>query len=186
MVVASTRYFGAECATRWHCLIVRRQSASHDAARQFMRDAGAFAFYPSQIHHRKVKVGPPRPFETPIIPGYVFAQFRAEPQWHLWRRKRWFLDVFKVGENPYSFSYAQIKHLQELDASLAAMDRAKANARTAAAIATRPVAGQQAEFIAGAFIGQTVTITAIEGVEAVFDLMGIKVRAKLDGLRRLA
>ena len=181
----TARYFGAPISPRWHCLVVSRQAAAHVAARQFMQDAGAFAFYPS-TERRRGRWGKITAKEAPIIPGYVFAKFSLVPHWHLWPEHKWFRGVFKIGETPYVFSYAQIQHLRELDMSLAALDRAKADATRQAAVANRPVAGQQAEFTAGPFVGHRITVEAIDGAYAVFEFIGAKDRAKLDDLRRLA
>ena len=186
MYIMTARYFGAPIPPRWHCLVVSRQAAAHVAARQFMQDAGAKAFFPSTNDRRRGRWGKITAKETPIIPGYVFAKFSLVPHWHLWPEHKWFRGVFKIGETPYVFSYAQIQHLSELDASLRAIATAKADAMRLAAVANRPVAGQQAEFTAGPFVGHKITVEAIDGAYAVFEFIGAKDRAKLDDLRRLA
>lgn len=186
---ASLGYFGRECQPRWNCVITRPGSAAHIDCRAFVRDQNMFAFYPSHEVTPKARRGRRmEPREVPLdgFAGYVFAQFLREPQWHLWGQHKWFIDVFKVGENPYDFRYVQIRHLQGMTVDAERLLRAQEQMRADIEAASRPVAGQPAVFVEGPFAGQTVHIAGVVGATAILELMGMKVTATTKSLRRIA
>jgi transcription antitermination factor NusG len=176
-------YFGDQITPRWHCVITPPEAKHHDACRAFFRAAGMFAFYPSEDRHRMTR-GRRYTSEAPIVPGYVFAQCLRDPLWHIWRHHDWFLRVFRIGEEPYSFAYAQIRHLQRLTVDAERLRRAQAAMQAEVDAASRPVAGMPAHIVAGPFKGSTVTPDSIIGNEALFEMFGIKMRADTSAMRR--
>ena len=177
------RYFGDEITPRWHCVITPPSPKFHTDCRQFLRDAGMYAFFPSEERVR-VAHGKAVTTEAPMLPGYVFAQFKREPRWYLWHRLKWFARVFRIGDRPYVFDYSQIRHLQGLTVDADRLREAQDAMQAAAIAAARPIAGQPARVISGPFAGQTVTPSSITADEAMFEIMGVKIRADTGILRR--
>ena len=108
-----------------------------------------------------------------------------EPNWDIWERLDWFIAPFKVGSEPYSFRYQQIRHLQGLSADAVRLADAQSQLMADIEAASRPRAGKPAIFISGPFAGMTVHIAGIEGAEAILTLMGMPVRATVDSLKNL-
>ena len=180
---AGPAYFSGEIEPRWHCVVTAPGTIAHADCRAFIRDAGMFAFFPSEERSRSRR-GRTYITEVPMVPGYVFAQFLRDPMWHLWPNHKWFLRVFKIGERPYNFAYAQIRHLQGLTVDAERLRSANAAMEAEIAAASRPVANAPAAIVAGPLSGNTVRVDAIDGDDAVFELFGMKVRASLSSMRR--
>lgn len=180
---APPSYFGERITPRWHCVITPPEAKHHAACRAFFRAENMFAFFPSEERSRESR-GRRYTREAPMVPGYVFAQCLREPLWHLWRDHDWFAGVFKIGVQPYSFAYAQIRHLQGLTVDAERLRRAQAAMQAEVDAAMRPVAGQPARFVAGPLAGSTVTPESIVGNEVLCEMFGIKIRADAASLRR--
>ena len=180
---AGASYFGRQIEPRWLCVVTSPGSSAHADCRAFIRANGMFAFYPSTERTTKRR-GRTYTAETPLAPGYVFAQFLAEPLWHVWSNHKWFHHVFRIGENPYAFDYAQIRHLQGMTVDAERLRRAQEAMQAELDAALRPVAGSPAKIVSGPLEGHTITPHAIVKDEAIFDLFGVRVRANLSTLRR--
>ena len=180
---AAPSYFGPDIQPRWHCVVTTPGRAAHAECRDFIKGSGMFAFYPATEKTRMTR-GRRYISEHPEIPGYVFAQFLREPMWHLWTNHRWFTRVFKIGETPYLFDYAQIRHLQGFTVEADRLRRAQDAMQAELDALVRPIADAPAMIVSGPLAGRTITPQSIVGDEALFELFGMKVRAKLSSMRR--
>lgn len=176
-------YYGQDIQPRWHCVVTPPGRTAHADCRAWIKASGMFAFFPSSEQTRMTR-GRRYTTEHPELPGYVFARFLREPMWHLWTNHRWFVRVFKIGETPYQFDYAQIRHLQGLTVDAERLRRAQDAMQAELDAATRPVANTPAMIVSGPLAGSTVTPQSIVGDEALFELFGMKIRAKLSTMRR--
>ncbi len=180
-------YFGPQCQPVWNCINVYSAAKAHLACRQFIRDANMFAFFPSCEKMSK-RFNRTTYAEVPLdgMTGYVFAQFLRAPQWDLWPNQPWFLDVFRIGENPYAFRYIQIRHLQGLTVDAERLAAANAAMQDELAAAERPIPQAMAAIISGLLAGSTVMVEDVRGDTAHFEHMGKKLSAPAASMRRLA
>jgi len=178
--------FGAEMRPAWFCVHPKPSRSAHAAGREFFREFGMHAFYPSEERFRAGKGNRKRvAYEVPMVTGYLFAQCLREPLWHVIKQEDWCAGVFKIGETVINFPFAVIRHLQGLTVDAERLARANAELQRQMIEAAMPVAGQQACFVAGPFAGQVVTVESVTGQLAHFELMGKRIAADAGSLRRV-
>jgi transcription antitermination factor NusG len=140
---------GAPWPPTWFCLTVAPQRER--ATREYLRAQGVYAFYPSRekIRHQH---GKKRITEHPIVSGYVYAQFRAQPQWDEMKRvRRLITGVFCWGGVPVEIHPAVIRHLQGLTVEAERLREAKEAMAKAMREAKMPKPGDQARVTEGPF-----------------------------------
>ena len=168
---------GPETHPTWFCLLVA--PGKELATRQTLRAGGVFAFYPSREVRRTIK-GIVRRWEKAEVTGYVFAQFRQEPRWHVLKeRRRLITGVLGREGVPVEINPDVIRHLQGLTLEAQKLEEAKREMY-------RVRAGDKATFADGPLKGFVVDVTAIKGGEAaVAGLFGFKSKAALSSLERI-
>jgi transcription antitermination factor NusG len=166
-----------EIAPVWHCLLVAPQKEM--ATREHLRANGVYAFYPSR-EKRYTRQGKTIRIERPEVTGYVFAQFRQRPMWHVMKEKRRLITgVLGVNGVPVEINRDVIRHLQGLTLEAAKLEEARREM-----FRVRP--GDKATFAEGPLKGFVVDITEIKGGEAaVAGLFGFKSKAALSALERI-
>lgn len=161
----------------WHCLLV--ESQREQAAREHLRANGVYAFYPSRevVRHRMGRVIRQ---ERPEVTGYVFAQFRAAPQWHVIRaRWRLFRGVIACDGVPVAINRDVIRQLQGLTVEAQKLEEARREMR-------RIREGDKAQIIEGPLKGFWVDVREVQGGEALITgAFGLRTRAQLALMRRV-
>lgn len=144
-----------------------------------LKAKGVYAFYPSREKRYKAQ-GRTIRRELPEISGYVFAQFRFEPRWHVLKeRRRQILGVLTRGGVPIVFHRDIMRHLQGLTVEARKLEEAKREMN-------RIREGDKAQIIDGPLAGFMVDVEELDGVEAVVNqLLGKRGRVNVSSLRRV-
>lgn len=137
------------------------------AARYHLRRHGQDAFYPSEMRQWKVR-GQWREREAPIVPGYVYARFTHQPQWHVIKALPFFSGVIAIGVHPFPIPRAIVRRLRGMTVEAEELARAKAEVRSAMAAAYAPAEGEPATITSGPLAGFCVDIRSIRGGVAHF------------------
>jgi transcription antitermination factor NusG len=166
-----------EIAPVWHCLLVAPQKEL--ATREHLRANGVYAFYPSR-EKRYTRQGKTIRIERPEVTGYVFAQFRQRPMWHVMKEKRRLITgVLGVNGVPVEINRDVIRHLQGLTLEAAKLEEARKEM-----FRVRP--GDKATFAEGPLKGFVVEVTDVLGDIAKFaGVFGIRSKADLSSLVRI-
>jgi transcription antitermination factor NusG len=166
-----------EIAPVWHCLLVAPQKEM--ATREHLRANGVYAFYPSR-EKRYTRQGKTIRIERPEVTGYVFAQFRQRPMWHVMKEKRRLITgVLGVNGVPVEINRDVIRHLQGLTLEAAKLEEARKEM-----FRVRP--GDKATFADGPLKGFVVEVTDVLGDMAKFaGVFGIRSKADLSSLVRI-
>jgi transcription antitermination factor NusG len=166
-----------EIAPVWHCLLVAPQKEM--ATREHLRANGVYAFYPSR-EKRYTRQGKTIRIERPEVTGYVFAQFRQRPMWHVMKEKRRLITgVLGVNGVPVEINRDVIRHLQGLTLEAAKLEEARKEM-----FRVRP--GDKATFAEGPLKGFVVEVTDVLGDMAKFaGVFGIRSKADLSSLVRI-
>jgi transcription antitermination factor NusG len=166
-----------EIAPVWHCLLVAPQKEL--ATREHLRANGVYAFYPSR-EKRYTRQGKTIRIERPEVTGYVFAQFRQRPMWHVMKEKRRLITgVLGVNGVPVEINRDVIRHLQGLTLEAAKLEEARREM-----FRVRP--GDKAMFAGGPLKGFVVEVTdVLADVAMLTGLFGFKSKADLSSLVRI-
>ncbi len=160
----------------WYCLFVPPQREM--ATREHLRANGVYAFYPSREKRWTVKN---RTFrrEIPEVTGYVFGQFRFEPQWDVLKERRRLITGVLGGSFPYPINRDVIRHMQGLTVEAQRLEEARREM-------LRVREGDKARIIDGPFKDFVVDVRAIKGRDAFIDLPLVgRVKASLSSLERM-
>jgi transcription antitermination factor NusG len=137
-----------------------------------------FAFYPSREKRWTVR-GLTVRREFPEVSGYVFAQFRQAPQWHILKEERRLITGVMGGSYPHPIPRDVIRHLQGLTVEAQKLEAARREM-------LRVREGDKAKITDGPFAGFVVDVREISGQDAVVDLpLTGKVKAALGSLERI-
>jgi transcription antitermination factor NusG len=166
-----------EIEPTWFCLLVAPQKEL--ATREHLRANGVYAFYPSR-EKRYTRQGKTIRIERPEVTGYVFAQFRQRPMWHVMKEKRRLITgVLGVNGAPVEINRDVIRHLQGLTLEAAKLEEARREM-----FRVRP--GDKATFAEGPLKGFVVEVTDVLGDMAKFaGVFGIRSKADLSSLVRI-
>lgn len=163
-------------APTWFCLFTAPQREL--ATRAHLRANGVYAFYPSREKRWTVE-GRTIRREVPEVTGYVFAQFRHEPQWDVLKETRRLITGVLGGSHPYPIHREVIRHLQGLTVEAIALEEARREM-------LRVREGDKARIADGPFKGFIVDVRGITGGEAEVDLpLAGRVKASLSSLERM-
>lgn len=160
----------------WFCLFV--QPGKEMATREHLRANGVYAFYPSREKRYTVR-GKTYRRELAEVTGYVFAQFKHEPQWHILKERRRLITGVLGGSFPYPIHRDVIRHLQGLTVEAQKMEAARREM-------LRVREGDKAKIIDGPFAGFIVDVRSVHGADAEVDLpLAGRVKASLSSLERM-
>ena len=160
----------------WYCLLTPPQKER--ATREHLRANGVYAFYPSREKRWTVK-GRTFRRELPEVTGYVFAQFRHQPQWDVLKERRRLITGVMGGSYPYPIPVDVIRHLQGLTVEAQRMEEARREMM-------RIREGDKAKIVGGPFAGFVVDVREIVGGEAVVNLpLTGRVKASLATLEKV-
>lgn len=160
----------------WYCLFVPPQKER--ATREHLRANGVYAFYPSREKRWTVK-GRTYRRELPEVTGYVFAQFKAEPNWFVLKERRRLITGVLGGSFPYPIPVDVIKHMQGLTVEAKRLEEARREM-------LRVREGDKAKITGGPFDGFVVDVRSISGGEAEVDLpLAGRVKASLSSLEKV-
>jgi len=163
-------------APTWFCLFTAPQREL--ATRAHLRANGVYAFFPSREKRWNVKGRTVRR-EVPEVTGYVFAQFRHQPQWDVLKETRRLITGVLGGSHPYPIHREVIRHLQGLTVEAMALEEARREM-------LRVREGDKARIAEGPFKGFVVDVRHIVGDEAEVDLpLAGRVKASLKSLERV-
>jgi transcription antitermination factor NusG len=169
---------GPEHPPVWHCVTVPRQCEAR--ARAYFRARDVFAFYPSWNKARFNRfTGKRDEIERPHIPGMVYAQFRAAPQWHVLKARRIITGILCRAGQPVAIHRDVIRHLQGLTVEAERLEAARAEM-------ARVREGDTATILTGPLAGLVVEVGKITGREAWLNIpFGGRIKADVAGLQRM-
>lgn len=167
---------GQRIAPTWFCLFCPPQKEI--ATREHLRAHGVYAFFPSREKRWALK-GKTYRRELPEVTGYVFAQFKYEPQWDVMKEGRRLITGVLGGSHPYPINREVIRHMQGLTVEAQKLEAARREMM-------RVREGDKAKIVEGPLAGFVVDVRQIHGNEAMVDgpLSG-RMKASLSTLERL-
>ena len=174
---------GPKWPPTWFCLTVAPQQER--ACREHLKRHGIVAFYPS-VEKTTVQFGKKRITERPIVGGYVYAMFRAQPEWDvLKRRERLITGVFCYNGRPVEIARDVIQHLRGLTVDAERLRIAREEMAQKMREAKLPRAGDKARITEGPFSGFMVEVESVKGGAAwITGLLGGRVSVMLNTLER--
>ena len=163
----------------WYCLFV--QPGKEMATREHLRANGVYAFYPSR-EKRYTARGRVYRRELPEVTGYVFAQFRQEPQWDVLKERRRLITGVLGGSHPYPIHRDVIRHLQGLTVEAQRLEEARREMM-------RIREGDRAKITEGPFRDFIVDVRSVNGDDAEIDAIAFgrvnRVKIALSSLERV-
>lgn len=174
---------GPKWPPTWFCLTVAPQQER--ATREHLKRHGIVAFYPS-VERTTVQFGKTRVTERPVVGGYVYAMFRAQPEWDvLKRRERLITGVFCYNTKPVEIARPVIEHLRGLTVDAERLRLAREEMARQMREAKLPKPGDKAKITEGPFAGFMVEVESVKGGAAwITGLLGGRVAVMLNTLER--
>jgi len=140
----------------WYCLFCPPQKEI--ATRGHLRAHGVYAFFPSREKRWTVR-GRTYRRELPEVTGYVFAQFKYEPQWDVMKETRRLITGVLGGSFPYPIATEVIRHMQGLTVEAQKLEEARREM-------LRVREGDKARIVSGPLAGFIVDVRSVNGKEA--------------------
>jgi transcription antitermination factor NusG len=174
---------GPKWPPTWFCLTVAPQQER--ATRDHLKRHDIVAFYPS-VERTTVRFGKKVVTERPIVGGYVYACFRAQPEWDvLKRRERLITGVFCYNAKPVEIARDVIHHLRGLTVDAERLRMAREEMARQMREAKLPKPGDKAKIMQGPFSGFMVEVESVRGGAAwITGLLGGRIAIELGSLER--